>query len=244
MKYVFKIAYKGTRYNGWQRQPSGTSVQEVFEDTLRRFLGQKVNFIGCGRTDAGVHSSGYFGHVVVEKSMEEDAVFVLNKMLPDDIAVLSISEAPFEFHAQHDAVSRTYEYFLHTAINPFKAETSFFYEKKMDLPLLNELSKAISSAPDFKAFCKKPEKAAGFVCKIVEVKWEQIEAHSYRFTITANRFLRGMVRLLVGAMLAVNEGKMEKQEFLNALLNGELPKFQHEAFPQGLYLADVKYQQQ
>ncbi|MEZ5055896.1 MAG: tRNA pseudouridine(38-40) synthase TruA [Saprospiraceae bacterium] len=241
MKYVIKIAYKGTRFNGWQRQPSGTSVQEVFEDTLRQFLGQKVNFIGCGRTDAGVHASGYFGHVVIEKAMEEEAIFVLNKMLPDDIAVLAILEAPFEFHAQHDAVSRTYEYYLHTLVNPFKAETSFFYEEKIDLPLLKELADSIKSASDFRAFCKKPEKAKGFECLIQNATWEQLDDHAYKFTITANRFLRGMIRLLVGSMLAVNEGKMMKTEFLEALKERKLPQFQYEAYPQGLYLADVKY---
>jgi tRNA pseudouridine38-40 synthase len=241
MKYLAEIAYKGTQYKGWQRQPMALSVQAVVEDVLGKLLGQKIVFIGCGRTDAGVHASTYFGHFHCKIILPENFLFIINKMLPDDIAFYRITEVGPEFHAQFSAVRRGYRYRLHTRVDPFMSEISTFYNKSINLNLLHSMASMIREEGDFRAFCKQPDLYEHTVCKIFSAKWTRKDEARYEFHISANRFLRGMVRLLVGNMLAVNEGRMELAAFSEALQTGERPLYFNEAYPQGLYLSEVFY---
>jgi tRNA pseudouridine38-40 synthase len=243
MKYFIHLAYKGTNYRGWQRQPNSPSIQAVLEDSIAKMMGQKINCIPCGRTDAGVHARHFFCHLVVENAFDFDPVFRLNKMLPNDICIYDFLEVSREVHAQHGAISRTYEYFIHTKKDPFLSEISAYYSKKnLDLEKMKKAAELISEASDFKAFCKQPDLYKNTQCIISNAEIKQLESkQQIRFRITANRFLRGMVRILVGNILEVGYGKLELHEFENCLKNGIRPAFFKEAYPQGLYLTEVKY---
>ncbi|MCB0661614.1 MAG: tRNA pseudouridine(38-40) synthase TruA, partial [Saprospiraceae bacterium] len=172
-KYLVEIAYKGTRYKGWQRQPKEISVQAVVEDALSKLLGQKIVFIGCGRTDTGVHASAYFGHFHSKKNIPDNFLFIINKMLPGDIAFYRVTEVGNEFHAQFSAVRRGYRYLMHTNVNPFLSETSTYYEYPVQMDLLQALAQDIKDSKDFKAFCKQPELYDHTSCNIFEASWNQ-----------------------------------------------------------------------
>ncbi len=243
MKYFIHLAYKGTNYRGWQRQPNAPSVQAVLEDAVRKMTGQKINCIGCGRTDAGVHASQFYCHIVVDQAFEFDPVFRLNKMLPDDIAVFDFIEMPRGVHVQHDAVSRTYSYFVHDSKDPFLNDVSSFYSfEGMDFIKMNKAIELLQQQGDYRAFCKQPNIYKSTQCKVLNAGLIKNGAASqFRFQITADRFLRGMVRILVANILEVGYGKMELHEFEDCLVAGKKPTYFKEAFPQGLHLSGVEY---
>lgn len=206
-------------------------------------MGRKINCIGCGRTDAGVHASQFYCHILVDEAFDFDPVFRLNKMLPDDIVVYELIPAPRDVHAQHDALSRTYEYHIHLKENPFLSELSTFYPKgNLDLNLMKKAAALLVGEKDFRAFCKQPDLYKNTLCKVSEAQLI-IDSDSERmlFKITANRFLRGMVRLLVGNLLELGYGRMTFDEFEEYLNSGMAPTFFKSAYPQGLYLAKVEY---
>lgn len=243
MKYFIRLAYKGTNYRGWQRQPNAPSVQETLEETLAKMTGKQINCIPCGRTDAGVHAREFYCHIVVEKAFDFDPVFRMNKMLPDDISIYEFLEAPRDVHAQHDAVSRTYEYRIHCQKDPFLSEVSAFYSNEnLDTEKMKIAAKILAGNNDFRAFCKQPDLYKNTACEVSEAVLTVSEnKNKIRFKITADRFLRGMVRILVGNLLEVGYGKMSLAEFENCLKTGTRPTFFKEAYPQGLYLTEVAY---
>lgn len=243
MKYFLRISYKGTHYRGWQKQPNAPSIQEVLEANLARMIGKKVNLIGCGRTDAGVHAREFFGHIVIEKAFDFDPVFRINKMLPDDICVHEFIDAPRDIHAQHGAISRTYEYFIHFEKDPFLSEVSSLYSNEnLNIELMKKAVKLISKSNDFRAFCKQPDLYKNTICKVSEATLILSEnKKQLHFKISADRFLRGMIRILVGNILEIGYEKMSLIEFENCLKNGTRPTYFKEAYPQGLYLTKVDY---
>ncbi len=243
MKYFIHIAYKGANYRGWQRQPNAPSIQAVLEDAIRKMTGQGINCIGCGRTDAGVHASQFFCHIVIGEKFGFDPVFRLNKMLPNDIAVFDFIEMPREAHAQHDATSRTYSYFFHGTKDPFLNEVSTFYSfENLDFSKMEAAVALLTEHRDFKAFCKQPNLYKSTKCKVVQASLARnTAAGQFRFQITADRFLRGMVRILAANILEVGHGKMGLQAFGECLATGRKPPYFREAFPQGLHLSAVEY---
>lgn len=243
MRYFFHIAYKGTRYHGWQRQKTVLSIQEVLETQLQQILKQKISCIGCGRTDAGVHASQYFFHSNIDREWELDLLFVLNKKLPDDIVVYEIIPVEGWPHAQKDALSRTYDYFIHTQANPFLSEVSAFYPLDHFYPeKITAAAHLIPNFTDFRAFCKAPDRYHHTLCELTAVRfWMDEKKERLCFQFTANRFLRSMVRLLVGNLLEVGQGRMSVETFEHHLSSGEAPKFMNLAHPQGLYLSKVEY---
>lgn len=243
MKYLLHLAFKGTDYHGWQRQPEHISVQEVLEDTLSKMLKKKTNCIGCGRTDAGVHASQFFCHIVVEKAFDFDPVFRLNKMLPEDISIFEIMPVGEKFHAQHGAAARTYTYLIHTVKNALLSGLSTYCSPKgLDFEKMKTAAAVLPNYLDFKAMCKHPDFYNSTICRVSAARISVSEnGKKLRFDITANRFLRGMVRLLVGNILEVGYGRMELEKFEHHLQSGETPKFYKAAPPQGLYLSGVKY---
>lgn len=244
MKYFLRLAYKGTNYSGWQRQiNTPNTIQQTIEDTVSKMVGASTTVVGCGRTDAGVHASEFYAHIVVEKSFDYDPVERLNRMLPDDISIFACFPAEFPHHAQYDATSRTYKYHIHSQKNTFLSELSAHYSfENLDLQMLKTTAAMVAAASDFRAFCKQPDLYKHTRCNISTANFQINEAEQrLLFTITANRFLRGMIRLLVGNMLAVGYGKMSLWEFDNALKTGVAPKFYRFAYPQGLYLSKVVY---
>jgi len=206
-------------------------------------LGQTTTIVGCGRTDAGVHASEYYAQFQVEKLFDYNPVFRLNKMLPDDISIEKCMEVSDKAHTQFDAFSRTYEYYIHGQKNAFLSELSSLYSfKNMDFEKLKAAAKLIVETTDFRTFCKQPDVYKHHNCYLKNCHWEMDEtAQKMVFSITANRFLRGMIRLLVGNMLEVGYGRISLEHFEKCLKNEEKPAFYRAAYPQGLYLARVKY---
>lgn len=243
MKRFLHLSYKGTHYHGWQRQPGNPTVQQTLEDALARILGRKVNCIGCGRTDAGVHASRYFCHIVLHEAPAFDLVFRLNKVLPDDISIHECLEAPREAHAQHDALSRSYTYRIHTFKDAFLSELSAYYPAEgLDVENLHAAAALIPRYKDFKGMCMQSALYKSTLCDVRHAGWTIAEdGKQLQFDITADRFLKGMVRILVGNMLETAYGRMSLESFEEILRSGRPSPFFNAAYPQGLYLSGVEY---
>ncbi len=242
-RYFFHCAYLGINYRGWQTQPDVVSVQETIEQTFSMLFKKKITIMGCGRTDAKVHASQYFFHVDLKESIDFDFLFVINKMLPKDISIYDIIEVEMNNHARFDAVTRTYDYFLHVEKNPFWENSSALYQE--NFVAFDEMQKAVlilKKYENFEAFCKSPLKHNSTYCKIFDAKIEQDKTDGkIHFQITANRFLRGMIRLIMGKLIDVGKGEFSVEEFENCLKTNEPPKLIMPAHPQGLYLTEIKY---
>ncbi|MBK7408165.1 MAG: tRNA pseudouridine(38-40) synthase TruA [Saprospirales bacterium] len=243
MKYFLHLAYKGTRYHGWQRQPGVLTVQEVLEDAVQRMMGKRIHCVSCGRTDAGVHASQYFCHIVVEEPFDFDPVFRLNKMLPDDISIFDCIEVPRNAHAQTDALSRTYTYHIHTRKNALLSDLSAYYPaESLDVEQLKAAAALLPPHRNFRAMCMPSDENKTKICEVSEAYWTVgEEEYSLRFQITANRFLKGMVRILVANMLEVGYGRLSLEDFEQRLKSEEPAPQVRSAYPQGLYLSGVKY---
>lgn len=242
-RYFFHIAYKGTNFRGWQRQKNVITIQEVFEKSLKLVLKEDIACLGCGRTDAGVHAAQYFFHINVKNEIKSDLLFILNKMLPKDIAVFDIIKINDEQHAQFSATERTYDYFIHTIKNPFLAEFSAFYAvKDLDLDKMKKAASLLLNYSDFRALCKTPDKHHNTICDIKSVKlFTDKKGEMFRFQITADKFLKSMIRILVYRLLEIGGGKLSIEEFEYYLKNKIELKFVNLAYPQGLYLSKVSY---
>ncbi len=243
MKFLIHLSYKGTRYHGWQRQANHLTVQEVLEDTLEKMTGAKINCIGCGRTDARVHASQYFCHIKVEEDFTYDPVFRLNKMLPDDITIHEFIPADWDLHAQHDAVARTYTYRIHTQPDAFLSELSAFYTKEnLDVERMQAAVEILARQRDFRSMCRHPELYKTTICELTEARLDVFEnGKRIEFTFTADRFLRSMVRILVGQTLQIGYGRLSLEAFENCFKTGQPPGRLKLAHPQGLYLSGVQY---
>jgi tRNA pseudouridine38-40 synthase len=203
---------------------------------------RKINIHGCGRTDAGVHASQYFFHADLPAGNEDKLIFILNKNVPDDIRFLSYLDVEAKFNAQLDAFRRTYSYFLHQQADPFLSERSTFVEKLPESKPIMEVLPLLKGRHDFKAFTLTPERQGDTHCHIYRADIEiSPDGNKIKFIFEADRFVRGMVRLLVGNLLELGKGKMTGKAFLAHLESGERPKFNRLAYPQGLYLSKVSY---
>lgn len=243
MKYLLRLAYKGTNYSGWQRQPNVTSVQGVLEDAVKKLVGKKTNVIGCGRTDAGVHARQYFAHIRVDEPLPAKATYKLNNILPNDISIFDIKEADPKFHAQTSAKSRTYEYYVHYQKNAFLSEiSSFYFNKDWDIEKVKAATALLLRYDNFRAFCKQPDSHNHTYCNLTRafVKINQTTG-SLHFTFTSNRFLKNMIRILVGNIMAVGHGRLSLEDFEKSLLTGEPLPFWNLAPPEGLFLTGVEY---
>lgn len=241
-RYFFKIAYKGTRYHGWQRQKNVDSVQESIETALSNVSKTKISVIGCGRTDAGVHASEYFFHINVRNMPKANMVYILNKELPDDITAFDCFRVGYNIHAQFSAEERSYTYRIHTHKDPFKSELSAYYDLNNLKPeLVQEATAALIGDKDFKAFCLRAEKHKSTRCSVRSASFNQVGNGTYEFRITADHFLRGMVRIIVGKLLELGQNRMSQEEFRMHLETGRAFKFINQAYPQGLYLSHIRY---
>ncbi len=242
MRYFFHIGYKGTAYKGWQRQNNVTSVQEVLEDNLSKLLKEKVVCIGCGRTDAGVHASQYYFHINTDKIWNDHNLFAINKILPPNISVYDVFEVGPKNHAQSSAKERTYNYFIHTKKNPFLNDISSYYDINPDVGLMSKAASLLLKYSDFRAFCKSPDLHNHTLCDIFSIQFfSNKDQTKFHLQITANRFLRGMIRILVHELIEVGTGKKSISEFEDMIRNKTAPKFLRTAYPQGLYLSQIDY---
>lgn len=244
MRYFIHLGYDGSNYSGWQRQKNTPeTVQEVMESALSSVFKRRISTYGCGRTDAGVHASQYVVQINIDEAPTFDLKFRLNKNLPDGIAVFEIIEVDEEQHCRHDATARTYDYFIHWDKDPVLLNYSSFYEGlKIDFDLMKQVAALILEAKDFRALCKQPDSYDNTLCQIRNCElFINEEQGRIRFTITSNRFLRGMVRICVFFMLEVGTGKMSLEEFRQVLHLEKDLKEKWPAHPNGLFLSKVEY---
>jgi len=240
-RYFVQLCYKGTRYHGWQYQPNAISVQEVIENAFSVILQEKIEVTGAGRTDTGVHASFYVLHFDSGNSLiGESLVSKMNSILPPDIAIKSIRKVPVEAHARFSALSRTYRYYIHQKKDPFLTETSFYFRRKLDIAGMNEVSQVLYQISDFTSFSKLHSDVKTNNCKILYAQWEQ-ENDIIIFTVKADRFLRNMVRALVGTLIEAGLGKISKEQFVEIVYKRDRRAAGVSVPATGLFLADIEY---
>ena len=242
-KYFIHLTYKGTNYQGWQRQANGLGVQEVVEEKLSRIFKQKIVLHACGRTDAGVHASQFFCHTRINGNWGFDAVFRMNKLLPKDISIIEFIPVAATANAQLDVHARTYDYFFHVEDNPFLSELSTLYKvSPINIEEMRKAAHLIQYYTDFRSFCKQPDIHPSTICQISDSSLAFNDSRTqFRFRITGNRFLKAMVRMLVGHLIKIGEGKITLIEFEALFKSPQLSKKPMFAYPQGLYLSKVLY---
>lgn len=244
MRYFAELAYKGTNYHGWQIQPNAISVQEKIEKAFSTILNTEIKVVGCGRTDTGVHASQYFLHFDFTGELPHRFINRINQFLPKDIAIRRIFEVDQEAHARFDAQKRSYEYHIVFDKAPFEIETAWYYymAKKLDLKKLNEAANLLLKYEDFFPFCKTNHDALTMKCNLQKCEWVRDEKNGRLvFHISANRFLRGMVRLIVGMCINVAIGKLSLEKVKKAMDEQKILDKSWSIPPEGLYLSEVKY---
>ncbi len=241
-RYFFEIAYLGTNYHGWQIQPNAVTVQEVVNTCLSTILQTDINVSGSGRTDTGVHCKQQFFHADIDSELDaKDLRYKLNSMLPYDISIPTIQVVTSEAHARFDAISRSYEYHINIAKDPFGKELSYYFSKPLNLQNMNAAATLLcGEVRDYQSFSKVKTSVNNFICSVSEAHWEQ-KGDSLVFYITANRFLRGMVRAIVGTLLEVGLGRQEVND-IERIIESKDRQQAGEAVPaHGLYLTRVVY---
>jgi len=241
VRYFFEITYDGTKYNGWQNQANALGVQQVVEETLSKLLHEKISIVGSGRTDTGVHCIQQFFHADIQMKMErQEFLQRLNSFLPKDIAIREILPVKPEAHARYNARERAYEYHITTRKNPLLVGRAFYFFKKCDISLMNEAAALLVGEHDFTSFSKVKTDVNHFVCTIKKAHWIK-QGDLMIFSISANRFLRGMVRAIVGTLLDVGSQKISIKEFQSIIKSKDRKKAGMNVPPEGLYLTQVKY---
>ncbi len=242
MRYFIELSYKGTAYCGWQIQNDVPSVQGELQKALSAILREPITVTGAGRTDTGVHALFYVAHFDFAGEIEnpESLVYHLNALLPKDIAVKRIYRVGDEAHARFDAVQREYKYFMHRDKDPFSRETSWQYYVALDIGRMNEAAAHLLDFDDFTSFAKLNSGNKTNICRVDYARWEATE-HGMVFTIRADRFLRNMVRAIVGTLVEVGRGKLTPDGFRNLIAARDLSLSGSSAPAQGLFLSNIIY---
>ncbi|SHF74562.1 tRNA pseudouridine38-40 synthase [Mariniphaga anaerophila] len=241
-RYFVQLSFKGTNYHGWQIQPNALSVQETVEKAFSTVLREDISVTGAGRTDTGVHSSFYILHFDASKKIEDTQklVFRMNGFLPPDVAIQKIWSVNREAHARFSALSRTYKYYITTQKSPFQTETSFFFHGELDVNKMNDAAKSLFEYSDFTSFSRLHTDVKTNFCKIYRAEWKK-ENGTLCFEIKADRFLRNMVRAIVGTLLEVGKGKLSLEGFKKIIEQKDRGAAGASAPAQGLFLVDVEY---
>lgn len=244
-RYKISLQYNGTNYHGWQIQPNAITVQEVLEKAFSTLLQEKITIVGAGRTDTGVHASFYVAHFDFSQKITDfnDLKFNVNRFLPKDISIIGIEETSKEFHARFSALSRTYKYVLFTQKNAFFQDTSYYLYGNIDFEKMNECAKILFEYTDFTSFSKLHTDTKTNNCMVTKAAWKKDKKKQgkYVFTITANRFLRNMVRAIVGTLLDVGRGKITCDDFRNIIESKCRSKAGFSVPSQGLFLSKIQY---
>ena len=240
MRYFIELAYRGTRYTGWQKQVEGPGVQGNIESRLSLILRENVELYGCGRTDTGVHAAYFVAHFDCELPVPANLIYRLNGMLPPDIVVFNCREVPDDFHARFSAISRTYSYKISHHKNVFNDGLEWLMPYKPNVDLMNEAAALMISHEEYRCFCKGKAPKDNYRCTVSFAHWEETSG-GLEFKISANRFLRSMVRSTVGTLLKIGFEKMSFSEFEKLLKSGNRSDAGKSVPPQGLYLTDVVY---
>ena len=244
MKFFSRIQYLGKQYAGWQRQPNANSVQAEIEKCLSTIFREEIAIMGCGRTDAGVHAKKFYFHFETSFPDPDAHRARLNGFLPKDIVIEEIFQVPEEAHARFDAHYRAYEYHINFVKNPFEVDTSWQVPlggNDIDFDKLDTCAELIKQYGTFFPFCKTNHDAHTLDCTIYESHWERVGETGLVYHIAANRFLRGMVRLIVGSSIRVATGKLELKKIQEALEHQTRISNAYSAPAQGLFLSEVKY---
>lgn len=241
MRYFIEFAYNGKNYHGWQSQPNATSVQETLGKAISVILRSEIELMGAGRTDTGVHAKQMFAHFDTEEILETDfLVAKLNSYLPKDIVIYRIIKVSEEAHARFDAVKRTYEYHIHTYKNAFENESSWYVFQNLDIEKMNSAAKMLFDFQDFQCFSKVNTDVKTYNCKIIEANWQQ-KGEKLIFTIAADRFLRNMVRAIVGTLVEIGSGRKALEDFKNIIESKDRTQAGTSVPAHGLYLTKVEY---
>lgn len=241
MRYFIRFAYNGSDYHGWQIQPDAVSVQEVLTKALNTLLRTEIELVGAGRTDAGVHARTMFAHFDTTLIFDDrKLVQKMNSFLPEDITVFAITTVHDDAHARFDATSRSYEYHIHTYKNSFLKNLSFYHFRSLNVENMNKAAAILLEYEDFECFSKTHTDVFTFNCTITKAYWE-LKNDQLIFNITANRFLRNMVRAIVGTLLNVGLGKIEVEEVRNIIASKNRGKAGFSVPAHGLYLTQVVY---
>jgi tRNA pseudouridine38-40 synthase len=241
LRYFIKLAYNGTQYHGWQYQPNASSVQETMNKAFSVILNSEINLMGAGRTDTGVHAKEMYAHFDFDTPFDiPNLIHKLNSFLPKDIVIYDILHVFDEAHTRFDATKRTYEYHINTFKDAFLQEHSWYFHQKLDLNLMNEAAKSLLNHTDFQSFSKVNTDVNTFDCSIFEAYWKE-ENNRLIFTISANRFLRNMVRSIVGTLINVGLHKITLDDFESIIKSKNRDKAGFSVPAHGLYLTKIEY---
>ena len=252
MRYFIQLSYDGTGYHGWQVQPNGVSVQEVLQKALSTLLRQPTEVTGAGRTDAGVHASMMVAHFDWPAAHEgegcEEApldctqlTYKLNRLLPPAVAVQAVRPVGPEMHARFSATRRTYHYYIHTRKDPFLRGYSWQVNVPLDFALMNEAAQVLLEYSDFTSFSKTGTDVKTNICQLTEARWEQLKPGEWRFTVSANRFLRNMVRAIVGTLVEVGRHRMTISQMRHAIEAKDRQRAGESVPGHALYLTNIEY---
>ncbi|MBE6203046.1 MAG: tRNA pseudouridine(38-40) synthase TruA [Rikenellaceae bacterium] len=242
MRYFIELQYDGAAYFGWQRQPDVDTVQGTIEDRLSMLLREPTEIVGAGRTDTGVNASFYTAHFDSETSIDcAQLAYKLNKVLPQDIAIRRIYEVEATKHARFDARQREYTYFLTTQKAPFRRFSAWHFAVELDVARMNDAARRLLEYDDFTSFAKLNSNNKTNICHINHAEWCVEADGTLRFTIRADRFLRNMVRAIVGTLVDVGRGRYTVEEFDDIIRSRDLSRSSAGAPACGLFLSDVKY---
>lgn len=241
-RYFAEIAYNGKKYHGWQLQENAVSVQEKINQALELYLRQNIETMGCGRTDTGVNAKQFYLHFNTENNILDFKIFVykLNKILPNDIVIYNLYEVTNEAHARFDATSRTYEYFITKNKNVFN-NLNYYYTNSINVDLINLALQELYNYQDFSCFSKSNTQVYTNNCKITYAKLQQLNESDFVFTITADRFLRNMVRAIVGTLLEIGREKITIQNFKEIIESKNRSNAGFSVPSDGLFLSKIEY---
>lgn len=242
-RYFIYLAYEGTNYHGWQVQPNGVSVQECLQKALSTLLRVETEVVGAGRTDAGVHAKLMVAHFDSEKEDLNLALLTdkLNRLLPPDISIYRVCKVHAEAHARFDALSRTYKYYITSVKSPFNRHLKWRMHGSLNYELMNEAAKILFEYTDFTSFSKLHTDVKTNNCKIMQAEWIQEDETTWVFTVKADRFLRNMVRAIVGTLVEVGRGKMSIEEFRKVIEQKDRCKAGASVPGHALFLVDIEY---
>lgn len=241
-RYFIHLAYDGTPFNGWQIQKNAPSVQETINRALFHLCKEEVNIVGCGRTDTGVHANNYYAHFDLSNNLTETGKLVahLNHYLPREIVIYNLYPVPGDAHARFDATSRTYKYFILRKKDPFKQHYSYFYHGPLDINAMNEAANTLIQYRDFTSFSKVNTDVNTFICQITEAFWKTDE-NMLVFQISADRFLRNMVRAIVGTLLDVGKQKISLPQLRQIIESKNRSNAGYSVPAKGLFLENIDY---
>lgn len=242
-RYFIHLAYNGAHYHGWQIQPNAMTVQQVLNEKIGLLTGENVNLVGCGRTDTGVHARMFFAHFDLENPMKmspNDFVHRLNGFYLKDIVIYNLWPVPDEYHARFSATSRTYKYYITKIRDPFATDLSWEYTRGLDVEAMQKATKYLFDYSDFTSFSKLHTQTATNDCTISDASWEETDSKLI-FTITADRFLRNMVRAIVGTLVEVGKGKLAPEEMKRIIELKNRGEAGFSAPACGLFLERIEY---